>query len=184
MPFLVAALALVGAVSLLNLILTTAIVRRMRGYEQTPPSRLGYDVLGGLPEGAALPTFTGGAAGGGTVTDSDLRGRPAVVGFLSSDCPSCLEQAPTFAAAARATIERGGRAIAVIIEGADPVDALTAAAGPATTVYEPVDRTGPMTRAFAVETFPTFFVIDEAGTVTSRELPPAASVTPARVGAA
>lgn len=184
MPYLVAALVLVGAVSVLNLILTTAVVRRMRVYEQQPSGRPASDVLGGLPEGAALPTFTGAVAGGGAVTDGDLRGLPAVVAFLSTDCPSCLEHAPEFAVAARATIKRGGRAVAVIIEGAEPVDALTAAAGPATAVYEPVDRTGPMTRAFAVKTFPTFFIVDEAGVITSRELPPAVQREPARAGAA
>jgi thiol-disulfide isomerase/thioredoxin len=185
MPYLVAALVLVGAVSMLNLILTTAVVRRMRMYEQKTPARSPHDVLGGLPEGTALPAFTADTvAGGGTVTDGDLRGRPATVAFLSTDCPGCLERAPQFAAAARATLERGGRAVAVVIEGADPVDALTAAAGPATVVYEPGDRSGPMTRAFAVKTFPTFFVIDAAGAITSRELPPAARVELARAGAA
>lgn len=183
MPYLVA-LVLVGAVSALNLVLTTAVVRRMRMYEREPSRRTPGDPLGGLPEGAALPAFTGTVAGGGAVTDGDLRGRPAVVAFLSTDCPGCLERAPEFAVAARAVLERGGRAVAVVIEGADPVDALTAAAGPATAVYEPVDRSGPMTRAFAVKTFPTFFMVDEAGTIASRELPPAAPVELARAGAA
>ncbi|MCW6005689.1 redoxin family protein [Micromonospora sp. CPCC 205371] len=185
MPYVVAAVVLVGAVSVLNLILITAVVRRMRVYEQdrtAAPGRIPYDVLGGLPPGSALPRFTGAVAGGGTVTDRDVRGRAAAVAFLSSDCPGCLERAPDFAAAARTALAGGGRAVAVIIEGAEPVDALTAAVGPATVVYEPVDRSGPMTRAFGVKTFPTFFVVDAAGTVSSRELPQQAEL--ARTGGA
>jgi thiol-disulfide isomerase/thioredoxin len=182
MPYLVAAVVIVGAVATLNLILTTAIVRRMRVYERDRPSRSPLEMLGGLLPGAPLPTFTGTPVAGGALTDGDLRGRPAAVAFLSTDCPGCVEHAPQFAAAARATLARGGRAVAVIIEGTEPVDALTAAVGPATAVYEPMQPAGPMTRAFDVKSFPTFFVIDEAGTIASRELGESAEL--ARAGAA
>lgn len=178
MPYLVAGLVLVGAVASLNLILTTAIVRRMRVYER---GRTPYDVLGGLPEGAALPSFTATTRDGALVSDRQLRDRPALVAFLSTDCPGCLERAPDVAAAARDTIASGGRAVAVIIEGAEAVGALTAAVEPATIVYEPVDRSGPMTRAFAVKSFPTFFAIDSAGRVTAREL---AAAEPVATGGA
>jgi Redoxin len=177
MPYLVAGLVLVGAVASLNLILTTAVVRRMRVYER---GRTPYDVLGGLPEGAALPSFTA-TTPEGVLTDRQLRDRPALVAFLSTDCPGCLERAPDVATAARATLARGGRAVAVIIEGAEPVGELTAAVEPATIVYEPVDRSGPMTRAFAVKSFPTFFAIDSTGRVTAREL---AAAEPVATGGA
>lgn len=181
MTFLVAAVVLVGAVAALNLVLTAAVIRRMRQYESdrsSGASQTPYDVLGGLLPGAALPAFRGTAIDGRTVTDHDLRDRPAAVAFLSTDCPGCLERAPEFAAAARAIMARGGRAIAVIIQGAEPADALTAAVDPAAIVSEPADRSGPMTRAFAVKTFPTFFVIDAAGAITSRDLEPQPELAP------
>ncbi len=185
MPYVVAAVVLVGAVSLLNLVLTTAIIRRMRVYEEEQsrlsgsPDPIPYHLLGGLLPGASLPSFAGTAADGREVTDGDLRGRRAVVAFLSTDCPGCLQQAPQLAAVETEILGADGVSVAVVVEGNQPADALTAALGPTVLVYEPGDNSGPLTQAFEVKRFPTFFILDAAGTVVGRELRAAATAAQA-----
>ena len=90
MPALVAAVVLLGAVCLLNLLLLFAVLRRLR--EQTaelarlaaigPFGKSGYDV--GKLIGKAWPA-------------ADV---PALVGFFAPGCEPCHLEAPTFAAAA------------------------------------------------------------------------------------
>jgi hypothetical protein len=167
MPYLSAGLAIVGAVALLNLILTTAIIRRMRTYEK---GRGGGTHFGGIPSGAPMPRFAGRTAAGDELSDGSLRGAPALIAFFSTDCTSCLERAPEFASHARSGALGDGRAVAVILEGAEPATALAAAVDPAIVVHEPIDRSGPLSTAFQIESFPSFFVVDEGGTIVAREI--------------
>jgi cytochrome oxidase Cu insertion factor (SCO1/SenC/PrrC family) len=189
MPYLAAATVLVGAIAVLNLLLTTAVIRRMRDDAARGHQPGGGRVpgFGGLPVGAALPAFRGTDATGLPLTDDHLRGGPALVAFLSTDCPSCRQRAGEFAARAAEIAGAGGRSVAVIVQGDESRDPLEAALHAAAEVegigaaggaspdgivmtVESFDRRGPLLDAFDVTTFPTFFVLGADGRVAEREL--------------
>ncbi len=171
MAYLTAGLVLVGAVALLNLVLTTAIIRRMRKSEAKHGAGSGSrSEFGGVPNGAPLPRFTTRSADGAELTDGALRGAPVLIGFFSTDCEGCLERAPEFASHVVSGSFGNGRALAVILTGTESPDELTAAVGPATVVYEPIDRSGELSAAFRIDAFPSFFVVDADGIVIAREI--------------
>lgn len=162
MAYLIAAVALVGAVSLLDLLLTVGVIRRLRalnGYAGR--ARAGGPGL--LPLGATVTGFSTRTVDGVPITAGSLAS-PTVVGLFSTECGLCGEQAPRLAA----LVERAGypsnQVLGVVV--GDPsatrpfLDALRERAR---LVVEPVG--GPVSAAFSAVTFPTFYLIDAAGTV-------------------
>src|SRR5262245_16423284 len=112
MPVLVSAVVLVGVLCALDLVLTLAVIRRLRDHTV----RLSQ-VGGGIPElaapGTRLGTFTATSLEGGTVSTDFFTG-PTVVGVLSTTCPGCQERLPEFA---RYLAEHAGRPALVVVQG-------------------------------------------------------------------
>ncbi|MBF9128221.1 hypothetical protein I0C86_04315 [Plantactinospora sp. S1510] len=166
MPILVAAVVLVGLLSLLNLLLSLAIIRRLRGLEAggghgDPTTEL-------LAEGTPLPAFPGRPDG------------VELIALLSTTCSACRDQLPALAG----LLDGGaiGREAALVVvvgdvddpAGAEYADALDAVA---TVRREPFG--GPVSGAFGARIFPVFYRID-GGVVRTAAIAVDAIAEPAR----
>lgn len=174
MSYLTVAVAGAAALSLVNSWLIIAMARKLRGQGEELArrgSRPRRDV--GLPAGTRVPEFTVTTMTGATVSAEDLRGERSVVAFFSPGCEPCHEQAPFFAAFARARPDGAGgtRTLAVICGGrratevADGDAARLAGqlAGVTDVVGEP--SAGMVAAALGATGFPSFVVIDADGRV-------------------
>jgi hypothetical protein len=169
MGFLVAVVVLQTAVTLVVLLVTVGLVRRLRVHS---------DLLAGLVEsgekllavGTAMPTFSTTATDGTTV-DSHLLAGPAAVALMAVDCPHCRTNLPEFVAYVRGAGYPRERVLAVVAvrEGTDGVAAaemLDSLASAATVVREPVVG-GIVTKAFGVQAYPSFYLTGPDSTVTA-----------------
>ncbi|MEU7134936.1 hypothetical protein [Streptomyces sp. NPDC046261] len=153
---------LVGALCLLDLLLTVGLIRRLRAQPapRTAADRFADD--GMLPPGALVGAFETRTVDGRPLHSRDL-GTGTVVVFLSPGCPPCHEQLPRVAAALGAAPAR--RAVAVVAGGADgdaETEQMLKELGPvARVVHE--SGTGPVTEAFAVRGFPAMCRVRAAG---------------------
>ncbi|MHA6796421.1 peroxiredoxin family protein [Pseudonocardia bannensis] len=154
MELVVVALVALGLLVVANLLLTGAVVRRLATHERKFAS-LGpaFASPGGLAAGSKVPAFTAKAEDGRTVDAAFLGDKPGVIGFFSTSCPGCLEQAPEFAAA----VASGTSGFAVVSgEGGDE---LLSALEPVPVVRES-DSDGPIGTGFEINTYPSFFVVE------------------------
>lgn len=176
MPYLVAAVVLVGLLCAADLLLTMAVVRRLREHTR----QLAELPAGGappelLPVGSPLPTFAGQSVDGDAV-DSETA-QPALVAFLSTTCRSCAEQLPELVRFLREGDVARGRSI-VVVAGTDSADGehLVDELRPvATVIREP--RHGPVCHAFSTEIFPSFYLVAD-GVVTANTISVAGLVDP------
>lgn len=167
MPYLVAAVVLVGALCAVNLLLTLAVIRRLREHS----ARLDADRPARPPlvtAGTALPEFAS-AASDGTELSREFFTGPTLVGMFSTTCSACHERLPEFTAKARSL--GPGRALAVVVDDQRDAGAFTAALTPvATLAVEPPD--GPLAKAFQVTFFPAFYLVDDRAVITAAALTP------------
>jgi thiol-disulfide isomerase/thioredoxin len=162
MPYLTAAVVLLAVLGMLNLLLTLAIVRRMRTANpvQQPPEPLSM--------GTAIRPFTAATIDGRTVSEYDLRGGQALVGYFSPGCPPCEAALPRFVTYA-AALDRE-RVLAVIVDGTgtdafpDEVAALEAVAR----VVVASER-APVVDALSAYGYPAVFLLDEDGRVVAED---------------
>ncbi|MFE1553236.1 TlpA family protein disulfide reductase [Streptomyces sp. NPDC058718] len=165
MAFLVAGMVLVGALGLLNLALSLAIVRRLRRQEE---QRGGADrhAPSGPEVGTKLPTFSAPALGGEVFASESLAGGAAALSFITTSCGACDEfvaDMPEFAAQTGLDDSR----IVVVIAGeqgkarqmADRLDGL------ATVVYE--EAPGNISSLYAITATPTTVIADADQYVTA-----------------
>jgi len=167
MAVLVAAVILLGGLVVLNLLLTGAIIRRLRVMAREPYR--GDPATPGLPVGAEVPALSAAATDGATITSEYLRGRLTLLGFFNTDCGTCRTTAPAFARAARdltAATDGTGRAVAVISTEQEDAAELLAALGTDVTVIMERGR-GPVTDAFQMSAFPWFLLIGPDGRITA-----------------
>lgn len=149
MPFLVAAMVLIGLLAGLNLLFTYGVIRRLREHTRR---------LDGLPAGghAEPDLILGPGARPGAVPGVLL------VGFFSPTCPPCREQAPRFVARAAAVGRE--RVLAVAVGTPDETRDLVAQFEPvAQVVVETED--GPLHQAFGVHGYPAVCVLDGDGRI-------------------
>jgi Redoxin len=151
--------------TIINLILLAAVIRRLRSYEADRAQQ--RDPVA-LAVGASVPAFTATDPHGRPFTDADLLGSRTLMGFFSSTCRPCADEAPLLASRSDA-IGAGGvgvRPILTIVDAATPGDLLEvlAAAGPVLT--EP--RTGPIAAAFGVRATPTYVLVGADGRVQAK----------------
>ncbi|MBE1491458.1 TlpA family protein disulfide reductase [Plantactinospora soyae] len=169
MRIVVAALVLLTALTLLNLLLTFGVIRRLR---QSPMA------AGGPPHtlavGAPVPEFTAPDAEGGTVTAAALRDGGGLVMFLAPDCSGCQEQLPAVREKLAEAADGALRIVVVLTRlrpSAEPdataVAALEAALGiaPEQVILVREELDGPVQSAFRVAAFPAFYLFDDTGRV-------------------
>lgn len=157
MPYVVAALIVLGAVLALNLLLTFGVIRRLREHTK---------ILEAAVPGSSITDFSATTVDGVTLTRDRLSGdsEALTVAFLAPECGSCRSLVPELAGwAARQDRER----TLVVLDGqvSDPAD-LVAVLNPVAQVI--VERSGtPVASAFKVDAFPSFCVVGEGRVLAS-----------------
>jgi Redoxin len=169
MGFLVAALVLVGALGMLNLVFTFGVIRRLREHTELF-NRLGTGTaVGG---GDSAMTEAGGRIGefaasteDGEPVSRDLLAGSTLVGFFSPTCAPCIERLPEFAEYARMHMGGRGQTLAVVVSDDDEAAAplVTQLAGVARVVRDV--RTGRLQAAFGVRGLPVVALIGPDGVV-------------------
>jgi hypothetical protein len=174
MPAIVAAIVVLTALVLLNLLLTFGVIRRLREHAQALET---VSPRTTLTVGATVPDFAATTDRGEAVSAATLRSTGALVAFLAPDCPACEEQLPAVRSRLAEAVA-GPAAVLVVLtrlhpapdaadsaaaEAAALVENLGVAGGPALIVHEPLD--GPAQLAFQVAAFPAFYLVDTAGRV-------------------
>lgn len=166
-----AALEVLGAFCALNLMLTVAMARRLREFgEHLTPLQPGAGYSGDhssflLPRGSVAPDFTTTSIDGTQRSRRDLLGKPSLIAFLLTNCPPCHKQVPDLLRYAP-TVASPANVLAVISGQGEEADSLASALkGIATVVREEEEPT--LGRAFSVEAYPTFYLLDDNGMIQS-----------------
>lgn len=171
MAFVVAALVLVGLLSVLNLIFSFGVIRRLREHTKIL-DRDGHGSGGGAAADAATvmsaPGETVGDFGVSTVDGEpvarDVLAGTTLVGFLSPSCEPCKERLPKFVELARQ--HEPDQVLAVVVAQDDDEAAPGVVAelvGVARVVREP--DSGPVSTAFGVQGFPAFALVGPQGEI-------------------
>lgn len=159
-------LAVVIALTVVNLVLLLGVVRRLREHDdQLAKLAVGGAAPGGIPEliapvGSRVGSFAVRSVDGLPVGNGSL---PAgsLVGFFSPGCDTCHERVPDFV---RAGAELSERALAVVVEdGRDPASLVADLGAVATVVLEKPG--GALMEAFAVQGFPVFAIVGADGAI-------------------
>ncbi|WP_433243252.1 hypothetical protein ACQPYK_39505 [Streptosporangium sp. CA-135522] len=159
MTFLIAAVVLAGMLSIFNLVLTFAVLRRLREHTTelerlAGPARFGsYDPR--VLVGRTLPPA--GADGGE---------RPQLVAFFDVNCDACHERAPRFA-----DVARTGTAMAVISGDTSKVGDLIEMIGGAASIVT-AEEADSLVKAVGIEAFPTFLRVGPDGTIVDADTEP------------
>jgi thiol-disulfide isomerase/thioredoxin len=169
--YLAVSVAVVAAISILNLLLTLGMARRLREHAARlaalPPDWLGPPPELMLAAGARPAEFHAESVDGGQVSLASLA-TPALIGFFSPDCPPCREWIPRFVQAAGELPPGRAQALAVVTgsttSGGDEVAQLRSVAQ---VVVEPSD--GPVSRAFAVKGWPALCRLGADGTIITND---------------
>jgi hypothetical protein len=157
-PVLVAAVVLIGLVSLLNLLLCLGVIRRLREQGQAGPHRHGATDPGPiqLPVGQPVPAFEARTVTGEPIGPADLTGR-TIVGFFSPGCEACEVQLPLFVTAAR---ESHRPPVAVVVGPDDTTAPYVEKLRDSAQVVQEQER-GPIQQAFGVRGFPAFVLVED-----------------------
>ncbi len=166
LPFLTAAAVLVGALCLLNLVLTLGAVQRLREHAnliaQLSPAAAPNPMLG---VGERVGSFEAVTVDGHAISRDSLAG-PTLLGIFSPDCSACAERLPGFVDLAGGYPGGRERVLAVVVGdehgAAEQVGSL---APVARVVIEDAD--GPINQAMRVRGYPAFGVLDNTGRVLS-----------------
>ena len=149
-----AAVALIGVVALVALVVSLAVARRLRELQQRFGPIESFDDL--PAPGTAVPDFVATTVDGGTVSAADLAGPDVVVLFVDGSCATCFDIVTELRARPAPTSE-ATRPIAVVIGQPDERGALVAELTPLARVVEESSYVGLPAR-FGVRGFPTALV--------------------------
>ena len=171
MPYLTAAVVLVGVVAVVALLLVIVLARRIRdlgspvGGLEHGPLPAAYD----LAAGSRPSDFRVATLSGGTVSLDGLSGDWALVGLFLAGCTPCNRQLPAFVELAKAMPGGPGQVVAVLSGRPDKTAEYAARLdGVASVVLEsPRADDGTVSHSFAVSGWPSFYLLDPAGTVES-----------------
>ncbi|WP_067171259.1 TlpA disulfide reductase family protein [Microtetraspora niveoalba] len=169
MTWNVAALVLLGALCLVNLLLTVAVIRRLKEHTELLSERARPEMFS-KSAGDPVGEFTAVTTAGETLSSSELP--PLVVAaFFAPGCQPCEEQIPQLTAYAARYPADGPRFWAVVFDtGADPEavrEKVAALDGNVNVILEPPG--GPVARAFGVNTVVPAFVVAGDGVVRGTE---------------
>ncbi|MFD8989616.1 TlpA family protein disulfide reductase [Streptomyces goshikiensis] len=163
MPYLVAAVVLTGVLGVLNLLLTTAVIRKLR--ERPSDALRDFNVeLEELPAGMRVPDFHAESVSGSLVNPSALAGAEAIIAFFDTNCDACKPAVGELVKYARARDMRPKQVVAVI--GGEVTDALfylEGLNGVATVITE--EGMGPVTSAFSLQGVPAYCIVDGDGVI-------------------
>ena len=162
MPVLAAAVAVVAAICLLNLLLMFGVIRRLREVDRRL-AEAGSDRRRRLVSGSPIGSFTATATDGRAISTAALAPR-TVVGFFSPACGPCLEELPRFVDFASGV--SGGRDQVLAVVCGPWQDAVPLAAQLESVARVVIEETGgEVAGAFGTLAFPSIFVTDDEGKI-------------------
>jgi hypothetical protein len=148
MGYLVAAVAVLGVLCLMNLLIMLGVLRRLRGAALWQP-----EPLFALGPGSAVGEFSVVTTAGELVSNDSLTG---VVGFFSAGCGECHELLPRF-------VERAGEMerdkVLVVVGGGS--EEMVRALAPVARIVVADPGGGPVARAFQNSWTPALYVIGD-----------------------
>ncbi|MEH1125615.1 TlpA family protein disulfide reductase [Micromonospora sp. CPCC 206061] len=167
MPFLVTAVVLVGLLCIVDLLLTFAVLRRLREHteELGRLSGAGHVSMGVDRDklmGRELPEFSAITVDGAVVSRESLTGAVELVGIFSPGCSPCHAQAPLFVAEA-ARMPAGKTLALVAGSGAEADDLVQIVKGMTDVVLAPESMT--VVNGLNIGAFPTFLRLDASGAI-------------------
>jgi len=167
MAYLAFAVALVGALCVLDLLLTVGVIRRLR--EVTEQLAVAGRTPGaGLPRAApghAVSDFTTATEDGEPLTRADLAPQ-TLVGFFSPTCAPCKELLPDFLD--HAAQAPGGRELVLAVVIGTPAEAAPLVRQLAPLARVVVERSdGALSTALRTTAYPTLLLLDAQHTVTA-----------------
>jgi hypothetical protein len=152
-----------GLFSLVNLLFTAGVVRRLREHTTILDALAGEPPVVTRPVGTAVDAFTTTAVDGTAVARDRLAGL-TLVGFLSPRCGPCHERLPEFLDRAGEMPGGRDRVLAVVVGERDDASEMVATLAAVAVVA--VERPGGgLARAFGVTGFPAFALVDADGVV-------------------
>jgi peroxiredoxin len=165
MAVLTAAVIFVGILCLFDLLLSFALIRKLRHAESDTRRPGQLPGLAALARGRAIPMFAARTTAGDSLSLTGLSGQPAAFAFFAAECSSCREHLAEFAAYAR-DFPGGPPQIVAVVSGPPDAaaDIVAALEGIAQIVLEP-DFDGPVAGAFSIQAFPTFVTLDPVGRI-------------------
>jgi thiol-disulfide isomerase/thioredoxin len=162
-PYLAGGVAVAIALTVVNLLLTFGVIRRLRTHTELLSARAVPEVMVGVGESPG--DFSAGAVDGEVVSRASLVGEQ-LVGFFSPGCGPCVEMVPRFAE--RAAVVGRAHAVAVVVGDAGDAAEFVAVLEPvARVVLEPGPGEGTLSGAFGVKGFPAVCVLDGEKVVTA-----------------
>jgi hypothetical protein len=165
--YAIAGLALIAVATIVNVLLTVAVVNGWRATIAAPARTTAAPDTPTLAvhEGGHTPAFTLHTPQG-DVVGSALTGHPALICFLRPNCGPSRQSLAEIARWAEANTPSGARLVAVINGQDADAGPLLEAVGPLTelTTTEPPD--GPVARTFGVRHHPSFVLLDADGSIT------------------
>ncbi|MFC7922489.1 TlpA family protein disulfide reductase [Streptomyces cinereoruber] len=170
-----------AVVGVLNLVLLLALARRIADSGHGHGGSAGEAAVtvpeNKLADGSPAPAFRVATRQDGVLTGADLPG-PAAVGFFSTTCRPCREQAPGFARIA-STVPGGRDRVLAVIKGSGQIaDDLVELLSPVARVVVEADDAndptlhpgiGPASEAFGIVRWPSYVEIGADGRITNRE---------------
>ncbi len=167
MSLLSGAVVALALLVVLNLLLLTAVVRRLREHQVRLDSlhATGPGDLEMLAAGEHVGAFTAVGTHGESITHPGSFVDRTLVGFFSPTCPPCHEQLPLFVEQGH----RGARVLSVVLDDSSATqarDEMTERLGALGTVVL-VQQQDPVVSAFRVSAYPAVFTVTEDGRVES-----------------
>ncbi|MGQ4267056.1 TlpA family protein disulfide reductase [Nocardiopsis changdeensis] len=165
MGILIAAVVLLTALTLFNLVLTLAIVRRLRATEAAPGRAASRAPdLDEVPVGAPVPDFTTRSVAGTPVSAAEQRGDHAVYAFFDTGCGVCEHQLrPLVDFARRAGLSPEQVVVFIADERGEAERYTSVVAEHTTVVLQAVDEVAE--QVFGLRGVPAFVLADAEGTV-------------------
>lgn len=163
MPYLVAAVVAVGLLGVVNLMLLTAVLKRLRAqpvdhqqssFDQPMP-----------PVGTVVDDFAVADLDGATWSKESLTG-DTLVGFFSPGCPACEDLLPEFVEYAANFPGDPDHVVAVVEALPDDAGRYASQLAPVARVVTDPPGRSVVVPAFAVRAFPGVVIVDATGRVT------------------
>ncbi|WP_426505662.1 TlpA family protein disulfide reductase [Dactylosporangium sp. McL0621] len=166
MAYLTAAVVLIGAVSVLNLVLMLGVVKRLRGAEAEAPGLVGEPgPRPVLPPGERPEPFSVTSREGVLFEPAGGTGR--LVGFFTPHCNLCHDRMPKFLKYARGAGLDRDQVFAVLVGSPEETAALAAELAPVAGVVDEPDGGGSVYEAFGVRGLPAMYLLDADGVILS-----------------
>ncbi|MGP3685991.1 TlpA disulfide reductase family protein [Streptomyces sp. IBSNAI002] len=157
MPLLITAVALVGLLAALDLLLTVGVIKRLREHAELISDKANADAPVPLGIGEEVGNFSVTGADDEELTLADLEGE-TLVAFFSPNCTPCKEKLPLFTEYARHFPGGPRQVLAVIAGGAEGGGRFAESLRPVARVVRE-DYNGEVGAAFQAKAYPTLLLV-------------------------